>query len=417
MRISSNPFWFLCVLACAGLLSTLPAVLSEQDDCRVCKDVLQVTLAFFLSRLSVISHSKQFASDALLLGNTTIDELDKHLLDFAVKTGLCGAKGRIGTVDVCEGALNEYGKLVAQIIDQSPIRTLAETDLCALLRFCPLSPQSDAHPAQRRAPLLPLSASHDRPKLFATTTSESSIGHFTIISDIHWDPFYSVGSVTDCDHPMCCRANYAPRLSAGLALPAGKWGDYACDPPWIIVNATLAFASSLPADFVLFTGDGPPHDVWNQSASYNMDTIDTLMALLKIHFPSTPIFPSVGNHDTFPCDQFSINQTDIYSSIASIWSRFLPPPALHTVAQGAFYSTLVTPGLRAIALNSMWGDPIDFWVSLGNVTNTYEREFVETELQNARENKEKVLLLGHIPIGVVDTDATHIVAMQNWTRW
>jgi sphingomyelin phosphodiesterase len=216
---------------------------------------------------------------------------------------------------------------------------------------------------------------------------------------------------------MCCRANYAPRLSAGLALPAGKWGDYACDPPWIIVNATLAFASSLPADFVLFTGDGPPHDVWNQSASYNMDTIDTLMALLKIHFPSTPIFPSVGNHDTFPCDQFSINQTDIYSSIASIWSRFLPPPALHTVAQGAFYSTLITPGLRAIALNSMWGDPIDFWVSLGNVTNTYEREFVETELQNARENKEKVLLLGHIPIGVVDTDATHIVAMQNWTRW
>jgi sphingomyelin phosphodiesterase len=359
----------------------------------------------------------QFASDEILLGNSTIDELDKHLLDFAVRTGLCGPKGRIGAVDVCEGALNEYGRLVAEIVDQSPIRTLAETDLCGLLRFCPLSPQPRPSPAKTQAPVHPPSSARIRPER-RTAPSRGSVGYFTVITDVHLDPFYSVGSITDCDHPMCCRANYGPRESASPPSHlAGKWGDYACDPPMNIVNATLAFASSLPADFVLFTGDGPPHDVWNQSASYNMDTIDTLMQLVKQHFPLTPVLPSVGNHDTFPCDQFSINQADIYASIASIWSRFLPPAALQTVAQGAFYSTLVVPGLRAIALNSMWGDPIDFWVSIGNVTNTQERKFIESELQNARENKEKVMILGHVPIGVVGTDGNHIVSMQNWTRW
>jgi sphingomyelin phosphodiesterase len=301
----------------------------------------------------------QFASDELLLSNSTIDRLDKQLLDLAIKTGLCGPKGRIGAVDVCEGALNEYGPLVAEIVDMSPIRTLAETDLCRLLRFCPVSshsaaspPQTLAAPRQRRFPSR--GPSKQRPVLSESNVVTQDVGYFTVITDVHWDPFYTVGSVTNCDHPMCCRANYGPRAGEMQAHQAAKWGDYACDPPLNIVNATFAFASSLPADFILFTGDAPPHDVWNQSAAYNMDTLDTLMNLLKLHFPSTPVFPSVGNHDTFPCDQFSINQTEIYQSIASTWSRFLPPPALETAAQGAFYSTLVLPGLRAIALNSMW---------------------------------------------------------------
>ena len=54
---------------------------------------------------------------------------------------------------------------------------------------------------------------------------------------------------------------------------------------------------------------------------------------------------------------------------------------------------------------------------MGNVTNTHERTFVEAELQKARENKEKVILLGHIPIGVVVTDADTIGCMPNWTKW
>jgi hypothetical protein len=363
-----------------------------------------------------VSPPPQFASDEILLRNSTINEFEKKILDFAINIGFCGPNGRIGAVDVCEGAVHEYGALVAQIIDESPIDSLAETDLCGMLRFCPISTQARLSHSQAPSRAKPLLASAAPPK-HTNSAMATNVGYFTVITDIHWDPFYTVGSVTDCDHPMCCRPNYGPRAAAPQAAPAGKWGDYACDPPLNIVNATLAFASSLSSDFVMFTGDAPPHDVWNQSAAYNMETLDTLMNLMKLHFPTTQVLPSVGNHDTFPCDQFSVNQTEIYASIASTWSRFLPSPALETAAQGAFYSTLARPGLRAIALNSMWGDPIDFWVSLGNVTNTQERNFVESELQKARENKEKVMLLGHVPIGVVDTASTSIGCMQNWTRW
>lgn len=351
---------WLLVFAVVAATSAAAQHESQRDDCQICKDLLQVKRAqCFPPSFLFISRVAQFASDELLLSNSTIDRLDKQLLHLAIKTGLCGPKGRIGAVDVCEGALNEYGPLVAEIVDTSPIRTLAETDLCSLLRFCPVSshsaaspPQTLAAPRQRRFPSR--GTSKQRPVLSESSVVTRDVGYFTVITDVHWDPFYTVGSVTNCDHPMCCRANYGPRAGEIQAHQAAKWGDYACDPPLNIVNATFAFASSLPADFVLFTGDAPPHDVWNQSAAYNMDTLDTLMNLLKLHFPSTPVFPSVGNHDTFPCDQFSINQTEIYQSIASTWCRFLPPPALETAAQGAFYSTLVLPGLRAIALNSMW---------------------------------------------------------------
>jgi len=282
----------------------------------------------------------QFASDELARSNSTIDDALQHILKFTVATGLCGPNGKIGAIDVCEGALNEYGRLVVDIIDQSPFLSLAETDICGLLRLCPLALNPLVPPAHIRAPSQPVPGTSIRPKSHSDP-SRSNIGHFTVITDIHWDPYYAVGSITNCDHPMCCRSDYGPRseVLAGTAQAelAGKWGDYACDPPINIVNATLSFAATLSADFVLFTGDVPPHDVWNQSARYNMATLDTVMGLLKQHFPTVPIFPSVGNHDTFPCDQFSLNQPEIYSSIASSWTRFLPPSALQTVSQGAFY--------------------------------------------------------------------------------
>jgi len=341
--MSFRSYWRRCLV----LLACVAAVRSAYagDECKICKDVLQVPalpppIFIFVHGAFSISQRAQFASDELARSNSTIDDALQHILKFTIATGLCGPKGAIGAVDVCEGALSEYGQLVVDIIDQSPFLSLAETDLCGLLRLCPLALEPRVPPAQILAPIKPLPSASLHPKS-QYAPSRANIGHFTVITDIHWDPYYAVGSITNCDHPMCCRSNYGPRADvlAGKtqAQLAGEWGDYACDPPLNIVNATLSFASTLSADFVLFTGDVPPHDVWNQSSTYNMATLDSVMDLLKHHFPTVPVFPSVGNHDTFPCDQFSLNQPDIYSSIAASWARFLPQPTLQTVAMGAFY--------------------------------------------------------------------------------
>jgi hypothetical protein len=49
------------------------------------------------------------------------------------------------------------------------------------------------------------------------------------MSDLHVDRGYIVGSVANCDTPLCCRD--PPLRSDGLDILAGKWGDYLCDVP------------------------------------------------------------------------------------------------------------------------------------------------------------------------------------------
>ena len=54
------------------------------------------------------------------------------------------------------------------------------------------------------------------------------------------------------------------------------------------------------ADIILWTGDQPPHDIWDQSIDENLAIINVTVALMKEYFPSTPIFPVVGNHEAWP---------------------------------------------------------------------------------------------------------------------
>jgi hypothetical protein len=65
---------------------------------------------------------------------------------------------------------------------------------------------------------------------------------------------------------MCCRANFGAKRGVNSTL-AGPLGDYNCDATLALFQQSAAFAASLTSDFVLFTGDLPAHDVWNQSLS------------------------------------------------------------------------------------------------------------------------------------------------------
>lgn len=53
-------------------------------------------------------------------------------------------------------------------------------------------------------------------------------------------------------------------------------------------------------DYILWTGDLPPHDIWNQTRESNLDIIKETHQQMKEYFPNTPIFPAVGNHESVP---------------------------------------------------------------------------------------------------------------------
>ena len=159
---------------------------------------------------------------------------------------------------------------------------------------------------------------------------------------------------------MCCRANFGLKRGANSTL-AGPLGDYNCDATLTLFQQSVAFAASLTSDFVLFTGDLPAHDVWNQSLS---GLIRSFIAVLQLPLSwqfkllagnvrvlsegtellarafgaSKMVLPSLGNHDTFPADAFALDSSaPIYAAIEKLWAPLLPEAALKTVALGGYY--------------------------------------------------------------------------------
>lgn len=113
-------------------------------------------------------------------------------------------------------------------------------------------------------------------------------------------------------------------------------------------------------DFIIWTGDLPPHDIWNQTKESNLDIIQSAVEQMFEYFPNVPIFPALGNHESFPAGNFAppwIHEPDysiywLYTRLADQWRKWLPASSGHTVLHGGFYSILVRPGFRIISLNT-----------------------------------------------------------------
>ena len=57
-------------------------------------------------------------------------------------------------------------------------------------------------------------------------------------------------------------------------------------------------------DYILWTGDLPAHDIWNQSQEGQVSILFRLSDIFQKYFPGIPVFPAVGNHDTLPVDRY-----------------------------------------------------------------------------------------------------------------
>lgn len=57
-------------------------------------------------------------------------------------------------------------------------------------------------------------------------------------------------------------------------------------------------------DYILWTGDLPPHDVWNQTREENLKVLRNTVAQMVEMFPGIPIFPALGNHESAPVNRY-----------------------------------------------------------------------------------------------------------------
>ncbi|XP_073991231.1 sphingomyelin phosphodiesterase isoform X2 [Rhodnius prolixus] len=230
------------------------------------------------------------------------------------------------------------------------------------------------------------------------------------LSDTHFDPYYHEGSNANCKEPLCCRLTNGPAPDVQSA--AGRWGDYRkCDTPKRTIDHMLQHITNThpDIDYIIWTGDLPPHDVWNQTREENLMILKETVAQMVKTFPGIPIFPALGNHEAAPVNSFPppFVQNDfsikwLYDELDNQWRKWLPTSVSRTVRRGAFYSVLVRPGFRIISLNMNYCNNKNWWLLLNSTDPAKELQWFIYELQSAEFSGEKVHVIGHIPPGYSD---------------
>ncbi|KAF7278427.1 hypothetical protein GWI33_008461 [Rhynchophorus ferrugineus] len=316
------------------------------------------------------------------------------------------------STEVCGGIFDSYGPELLPVLSM-----LSDpADACKLLlgEKCN-EPDIPAHQWDITFPDTP------KPELKYKELTKVNSPVFKVLhlSDTHYDPDYFVGSVTNCKEPLCCRT-YSNLRDEEEAIPAGRWGSYEkCDAPKILLENMLNhIALEHPdIDYVIWTGDLPPHDIWNQTKNSNLDVIRDTVEIIFTAFPDKPVFPAIGNHESAPAGNFpppwmqddTHSITWLYKEMTNHWLRWLPASAFNTVNHGAFYSVLLRPGFRLISLNTNYCYSLSWWLFLNSTDPSNELKWLVNELQQAEDNNEKVHIIGHVAPGSDD-------CLKTWSR-
>jgi len=185
--------------------------------------------------------------------------------------------------------------------------------------------------------------------LLLSIVSSAKTGYFWQYTDTHWQRDYTPGA-TPGKTGHC-------RVDKGSGEHCGKFGDYHCDTPAVIIDAIeqkiIEDSEKDKPQFILWTGDHVSDYDGNTSI---LDTQDVLMDItnrlrsMKKQV-GVPVYPIIGNHDTYPSFQFPAKGPFfVYDFVRKNWGDFLSPQSLENARVNQFYSERVIPGLRILQL-------------------------------------------------------------------
>ncbi len=249
----------------------------------------------------------------------------------------------------------------------------------------------------------------------ASPAPRPATGRFLSLSDLHFNPFYDPSLV-----PRLVRADvgkWRAIFASSRVRAVSTYGRDVNDP---LLESALAAArrAARKPDFILISGDFLGHD-FEQSftakspdpspaayRSFVQKTLRYVTARIRQTFPGVPVYPALGNNDSY-CGDYRVEPAGPFlAALHKTW-RPLLGPATGTFDQtfplGGFYSVRhpTVPRQRIVGLNSV------FWSrkyqnacgSAGNPA-ALELGWLAYTLQQAALAGETVWIVGHIPPGI-----------------
>ena len=275
------------------------------------------------------------------------------------------------------------------------------------------------------------------------------------ISDFHLELEYTVGAEANCTTSMCCTphsitpknaihsnqssihdlytalfegsfydddGNYhkGEQITAldNISVPSTTFGNYECDAPEILINSSLhsiadfQTKNNISFEFAIFTGDLVDHDE-NKYTAYEKSVEEETMIFrdIKNSFKNLPIYPVLGNHDTFPYAQLAPQKSGFHNKfdwnvelLTEMWMDYgwidWDQAQFAKTHYGA-YSVHLKSGLKIISFNSnAWYLSNEYAYSNNVEDPDYFGifEFIVNELLESEAADQKVWLNFHIPL-------------------
>lgn len=360
----------------------------------------------------MLSHGVQKVEDVTGWENVTCDAckiivwtlkrmvMQKNTTDDIIKevVTLCRVL-HIESNRVCDYVVRQYavmaiGVMQNTVLDPDDVCGVVLGDECAH-PFNPFAPWNVTMSDTPKPPVTP----HVKPKPRSPTLR---VLHLT---DIHLDIEYVEGADAECGEPLCCRVydlNPAPNKSRR----AGEWGDYRyCDLPYNALGQLFQHLADIrdKFDYVIFTGDIPAHDVWNQTQPQQLANMERLAKMFRKYLPDKPVYTTPGNHEGVPCNSFPPSSIPgesmawFYSAYMQAWGYWLPDSTFSTIMRGGFYTFSPYQGLRIVSFNSNFGSSLNWWLFVNTTDPEGQLQWLADVLQDAENNGEKVHILSHIP--------------------
>lgn len=152
-----------------------------------------------------------------------------------------------------------------------------------------------------------------------------------------------------------------------------------------LIESMLSFIPSVAPniDFGILTGDVPPHEVWSTLPTVKTQLIEEeSFALMHAHFDSpyhinTVLYPSVGNHESAPTNNFPLKNSKIpleqekeylrlrwlYNSLAISWRGWLTQRTTSAIElNSGSYVVRPMKGLKLISLNTNFCYSLNLWL-------------------------------------------------------
>lgn len=241
---------------------------------------------------------------------------------------------------------------------------------------------------------------------------------FMAVTDIHFNPFAACVNTKPCAVIEILRQTDVSDWENVLANYDASAPKYQTDTNYSFLKNTLAELNQRakqenPA-FVVVLGDMLAHNFKDNFAQYSSDTSDAAYQAftkktyqfmtneLAATFPSTNVYMTMGNNDSYQDDYVTVPQGQLFHDLANMWSTLIKEPLNQMVmrmnfAKDGYYGVDILPGkLHLIVLNSNLfvskaiGDGVD------EAAND-ELTWLHQELQDSANNHEKVIIVEHAP--------------------